>query len=132
MAKLYPYIFSDDARKQAEFYVKALGGEIVSQQTFGEMPGAAEEDKDRVMHLVLQAAGLTFYMADNGANPVIHGNGLQLTLEYPQEEEARKAFEALASEGGRVVMPFQKMFWGTMFGMVEDPFGMKWQVVTEG
>nr|WP_325168587.1 hypothetical protein [Paenibacillus sp. S28] len=47
MAKHMTYIFSEDARAQAEFYVQALGGEIVSVQTHGELPHATEEYKER-------------------------------------------------------------------------------------
>nr|WP_309568669.1 hypothetical protein [Paenibacillus sp. sptzw28] len=28
-------------------------------------------------------------------------------------------------------MPFERMFWGTMFGRLEDPFGVRWQIATE-
>lgn len=28
-------------------------------------------------------------------------------------------------------MPFEKQFWGSMSGMVEDPFGIRWQIATE-
>jgi PhnB protein len=130
MAKLYSYIYSEDARGQAEFYAKALGGEIESVRTFADAPQASDDIKDKVMHLVLKAAGLTFYMADNVMEPIRRGNGLDLTLEFASEEEARRAFEGL-SQGGKVMMPFQRMFWGTMFGRAEDPYGVRWQVVTE-
>lgn len=130
MAKLTPYLYSSSARKQADFYVKALGGEIVSLQTFADMPGADESAKDRVMHLELHALGLRFFMADSGTDTVNRGLALDLSLEFPSEEEARRIFEAL-SAGGKVIMPFDRMFWGTMFGRLEDPFGVVWQIATE-
>lgn len=130
MAKLSPYIFSQDARKQAEFYAKALNGEILDIKTFADAPGSAQEDKDRVMHLVLKVGEQTIYMADNGLEPVQRGNGMDLTLEFGTEAEARAVFESL-SKGGKVIMPFQRMFWGTTFGRLEDPFGVKWQISTE-
>jgi PhnB protein len=130
MAKLYPYIFSEDARKQAAFYAEALGGEVISIKTFGEMPNASEEMKDKVMHLVLSAVGQHFFMADSVMAPMQQGNQIDLTLEFATEEEARKVFEGLA-QGGKVIMPFDRMFWGAMFGRVEDPFGVRWQIATE-
>jgi PhnB protein len=39
-AKVSVYIFSQDARKQAEFYAKALNGEILDIKTFAEAPGS--------------------------------------------------------------------------------------------
>jgi len=129
MANLYPYIFSQNAKEQAEFYAIALKGEIINVQTFKDAPQANEEMKDKVMHLVLQAAGLTFFMADAVMEPVQRGNGLDLTIEFQSEDEAKNAFDRL-SEGGNVLMPFEKTFWGAMFGRVEDRYGVRWQITT--
>ena len=133
MANLYPYIYSDDARKQAEFYANALGGEIILVKTFAELPQTDEQDKerlkDKILHLRLQAAGQVFFMSDSVCEPVQRGNGLDLTLEFAGEEEARRAFEGLAA-GGKVHMPFARQFWGAMSGMVVDPFGVRWQIAT--
>lgn len=131
MSKLSPYIFSQDARKQAAFYAAALNGEIVDVKTFADAPGASEQDKDRVMHLVLKIGEQTIFMADNGSTLVERGNGMDLTLEFSKEAEGRSAFDML-SEGGKVIMPFERMFWGTTFGRLEDPFGVRWQISAEG
>lgn len=88
-ANLYPYIYSEDARKQAEFYAQALNGDIADIRTFADAANEYEHMQDKVMHLVLHAAG------------------------------------------GKVMMPFERMFWGAMFGRVEDPFGVRWQISTE-
>ncbi|WP_309568632.1 hypothetical protein [Paenibacillus sp. sptzw28] len=88
MAQLRPYIFSEDARSQAAFYADALGGEIVDVKTYGDAPHAEESMKDRVMHLVLQAAGQRFYMADSG--PVDRGNGMDLSLNLRQTRKRDK------------------------------------------
>ncbi|RAP74125.1 VOC family protein [Paenibacillus montanisoli] len=128
MTKLRPYLYSENAQEQANFYVEALGGEIISLQTYGEMPGADPEMKDSILHLVLQAAGLLFYMADAG--PIERGNGMDLTLEFETEEEAEDAFRRL-SQDGIVMMPFERMFWGSMFGRVQDKYGVRWQIATQ-
>ena len=130
MATLYPYIFCEDARRQADFYAKAFNGEIVSIQTFADAPHADEQMKDKVMHLTLKAVGHVFFMADSVKDSLQRGNGMDLTLEFKTEEEARKVFEEL-SNGGKVLMPFDRMFWGAMFGRVEDPFGVRWQIAAE-
>lgn len=130
MANLYPYIFSEDARTQADFYAHALNGEVVSVQTFEQAPNVDESIKDKVMHLTLSAADQIFFMADSVQEPVRLGTQVNLVLEYKTEDEARSVFEAL-SEGGHVLMPFEKMFWGAMFGRVEDKYGLTWQITTE-
>jgi PhnB protein len=57
--------------------------------------------------------------------------GFPLSLTFPNEAEAKEAFEALA-EGGEVRMPLGKTFWSPCFGMVEDRFGMGWMVTVAG
>jgi len=37
----------------------------------------------------------------------------------------------IISEQGKVLLPFEKQFWGSMFGIVEDHFGIRWQIATE-
>ncbi|KIL41200.1 glyoxalase [Gordoniibacillus kamchatkensis] len=130
MARLIPYIYGENVREQGEFYAKALNGEIANVLTFGQGPGADPSIADRVMHLVLKAGDLTLFMADSVKGAPVRGSGLDLTLEYKTEAEARRVFEAL-SDGGSVLMPFERMFWGTMFGRLSDRFGVRWQVVTE-
>lgn len=129
MAKLYPYFYSKDAKRQAEFYVNALGGEILSRMTYGQAPGTEESMKDKIIHMAFTAAGANFFIADSMHGPSGYGGGMDLTLEFATEEEARLAFANL-SEGGRVIMALEKQFWGTLFGRLEDPFGVKWQITT--
>jgi len=130
MAKLTPYFSTEDARAQAEFYVQALGGEILQVMTYAQAPGMDDEAlKDKVMHLHLVAGGVTFYMADQVREKIQRGNGMDLNLEFETEEEARSAFEKL-SAGGKVIMPLEMQFWGALFGRIEDKFGVHWQINT--
>ncbi|MCR8635173.1 VOC family protein [Paenibacillus radicis (ex Xue et al. 2023)] len=130
MAKHAPYIFSEDARSQAEFYTKALGGEIQSIMTYGNLPNANEANKDRIMHLSLMAAGVNILMCDSLYEPIRHGNAIHLCLEFSTEAEAREAFDKLA-EGGNIKHPLGMEFWGAMFGQIEDKFGVLWMITTE-
>ncbi|NGM83037.1 VOC family protein [Paenibacillus sp. 7124] len=129
MAKLTPYIFSEDAKSQAAFYTEALGGEILDVMTFADGPDPNPEYKDKVMHLSLKAAGIVFYMCDS-MWAFERGNGLALSLEFPAEAEAYAAFDKLA-EGGKIMEPLKKQFWGAHFGQLEDKYGIIWQVMTE-
>jgi len=130
MAKLTPYFYSEDAKAQAQFYVQALGGEILNQMTYGQAPGTDEAIKDKIIHMVFTAAGVNFYIADTMHEPPGRSSGFDLNLEFKTEEEAQQAFTKL-SEGGRVIMALEKQFWGSLFGRLEDKFGIKWQISTE-
>jgi PhnB protein len=130
MAKLTPYFYSEDAKVQAGFYVQALGGEIRDQMTYGQAPDTDEAIKDKIIHMSFTAAGVEFFMADSMHEPPGRSSVCDLNLEFKTDEEARQAFANL-SEGGRVIMALEKQFWGTLFGRLEDKFGIKWQISTE-
>ncbi|MDT3425120.1 PhnB protein [Paenibacillus forsythiae] len=129
MARLTPYLFSEDARSQAAFYAEALGGEILSVMTFADGPDPNPEYKDKVMHLSFKAAGIPFYMCDS-LWTIERGNGQALLLEFSTQEEAYAAFDKLA-EGGKVIDALKQQFWGAHFGQLEDKYGVTWQVMTE-
>ncbi len=129
MAKLTPYFYSENAREQAAFYVSALGGEIQQQMTYGDAPGTDESMKDKIIHMVFTAAGVTFYIADTMNHSRGMTSGLDLCLEFATDEEAQAAFAKLSS-GGTVMMPLERQFWGSLFGRIQDKFGIKWQITT--
>jgi PhnB protein len=129
MAKHTTYIMSEDAKAQAEFYVHALGGEIHSVMTHGQLPGSKEELKDKVVNLSLTAAGVRFLMSDSVFEPVVRGNAIHISMEFEAEAEAREAFDRLA-EGGRVMLPLEPAFWGALYGQLEDKYGVRWMVTT--
>lgn len=125
MPKLTPYIFSQNAREQSAFYAAALGAELISVRTFGEIPGFPEERKDSIMHLVMQLGEIQLFMAD--ADIVQSGTQLDLAVEFETEDQARQAFDAL-SRGGQVLMQMESMPWGTLLGRVQDRYGLRWQI----
>jgi len=131
MAKHTTYMMSEDARAQAEFYVHALGGEILSVVTHGQLPEAKEELKDKVVNLSMMAGGINFLMSDSVFEPIIQGNALNLCLEFATEPEAREAFDKLA-EGGYVKHPLEPAFWGALFGHIQDKYGVMWMITTVG
>ncbi|WP_274648904.1 VOC family protein [Paenibacillus humicola] len=129
MAKLTPYIFSEDAKAQADFYIEALGGKMNSILLHGDLPDAKEEMKDKVMHLCVEAAGVSIFMSDIANMQVSRGDFINLALEFGAEAEAYAAFEKL-SEGGVVHDPLKPAFWGSLFGRLQDKFGVSWMITT--
>lgn len=130
MAKHTTYFFSEDAKAQAEFYTRALGGEILSVMTYGQLPDSKEEIKDKVVHLNMIAGGVTFLMSDSIFEPITRGNAINQCLEFSTEAEAHEAFDKL-SEGGTVKDALKPAFWGALFGLLEDKFGVMWMITTE-
>ncbi|GKU76325.1 VOC family protein [Paenibacillus sp. L3-i20] len=126
MATLMPFLFSEDSRAQANFYMEALGGQINSIQTHAESPMSNDAIKDKIMHMCFTAGGVSFFMADS-LEPLTRGNGISLNLEFKSGTEGRKAFDNLA-EGGTVRHPLEPVFWGGLYGDLEDKYGVMWMI----
>ena len=45
-------------------------------------------------------------------------------------DEADRLFAGLA-EGGEVIMPLQATHWSPRYGVVRDPFGIRWEINCE-
>lgn len=129
MEAIVPYLtFNGNARAAFEFYAKALGGEILHLQTFGEVnPDAEEADKNRVMHAILKAGELTIMTSDTRSSDhhVNGGDMISLSMNFTDENTINNTFEALA-EGATIVMPLQDTFWNARFGILKDRFGIQW------
>ncbi|GGD96318.1 VOC family protein [Paenibacillus nasutitermitis] len=130
-AQLTPYLLSEDARTQAETYKQALGGEIHSVMTHGQIPGTPEAIKDKVMHMVMTVAGEnTLFLSDAFEQAGGRRNSIALTLAFESETEARQIFANLV-EIGEVKYPFDPQPWGGYYGEVADKFGITWQIVKQ-
>ncbi|MBD2871350.1 VOC family protein [Paenibacillus arenilitoris] len=130
MGVLKPYLLSEDARAQADFYVQALGGEIMFLSTHGELMGAQNELKNKVVHMcVVVAGGNPIFMAD-AIEPIAQGTNFSLSIEYKTEAEARDAFDKI-SAGGRVKYPFALQPFGLYLGEAADQFGVIWMITAE-
>ncbi len=129
MEAIIPYLtFNGQARAAFEFYAKALGGQLLSLQTFGDVnPHAEEADKDRVMHAILKAGNLTIMTSDTrSADQLVQrGEMISLSINFTDEKTINDTFEAL-SEGSTIVMPLQDTFWDARFGILKDRFGIQW------
>lgn len=128
MEAIIPYLnFNGNASEALGFYSKALNGEVVFKQTFGESPmESSESQKNKIMHASFKAGGLQFLVSDTmEGQPVTGGTNLSLSLNFEDVNELNKTFAAL-SEGGKVTMELQDTFWGARFGMLTDKYGFNW------
>jgi PhnB protein len=129
MTTLNPYLkFNDDTCREAmEFYKSIFGGEH-TYMTLGDSPMASEmppETHNKVMHVEFKAPGILFYASDMMRDKATVGDNVGLSLNYTDLDEQKKHFEMLA-EGGEIFMPLEKAFWGSIFGVVTDKYGIEW------
>lgn len=131
MAKMSPSIrFNDEkCREGMNFYKSVFGGELNFMTAKGtpmekEMPA---DKLDLVMHSTLTKGSWTLIGSDMMRDRAIIGDHVGIMLECDSEEELNSAFKML-SEGGEVFMPPELAFWGAVFGVVTDKYGVEWML----
>lgn len=137
MPQINPYInFKGNCEEAFNFYKSVFGGEFPYVGRYKDMPPAegqqaSQIDSDKIMHISLPISKETVLMgSDVGgdwAKHTVEGNNIQLSINAESEDEAKRIFEGL-SAGGQVKMPLGKTFWGALFGMFTDKFGINWMV----
>jgi PhnB protein len=126
---LTPYLnFNGNTAEAMKFYQSILGGEL-KMQTFGEANMAeTPKEKDLIVHAALKSDNLSIMASDgHPSQQVQFGDNVHLSLTGQENDRLTQIFNQLA-QGGQVDMPLAKQFWGDMFGMVTDKFGVHWMV----
>lgn len=130
MTSITAYLsFKGQCTEAMNFYQSCLGGNLTIQRV-GESPVAAqcpESIHDQVMHASLISGGIMLLGSDmeHTKYPITKGNQIGLCIQCSSEEEIKTFFTKL-SEGGKIIEPLQKQFWGALFGELEDRFGIRW------
>jgi len=139
MARVSTYLnFANQTEEAFLFYQSIFGGEFIGGiNRFGEMPPTEgmpplpEKDKNLVLHMALPILGGFVLMGSDAPESmgfnVNYGNNVHINLETDTREETDRLFHAL-SDGGKITMPLQDMFWGDYFGSCTDKFGVQWMV----
>lgn len=135
MAAINPYLtFNGNCEEAFNFYKSVFGGEFPYLGRFNEMPAEykiPEDQGEKIMHVSLPIGNGTVLMGSDNSKEygeaTIIGNNFSISLNTDSEDEAKRLFDAL-SAGGKVSMPLEKTFWGALFGMLVDKFGIQWMV----
>ncbi|HVZ57135.1 MAG TPA: VOC family protein [Chitinophagaceae bacterium] len=135
MPTIHTYLnFSGTTEEAFRFYQSVFGGEFRNLQRYRDTPFAdkvAGADKDKIMHIALPVGAHSVLMGTDslpGMGPALQvGNHCHLSLDVSSEQEARQLFDGL-SRGGQVTMPLEMSFWGALFGMFTDRFGVSWMI----
>lgn len=138
MAKTSTYLnFSRNTEEAFNFYKSVFGGEFAGGtiHRMGDVPPQegqpklAEEDKNLVMHIGLPILGGHMLMGTDAPESVgfkvTFGNNIYINLEPDTRADTDRLFQAL-SDGGKIQMPLQEMFWGDYFGSCTDKYGVQW------
>ncbi|GAA5163173.1 VOC family protein [Viridibacterium curvum] len=137
MVKMNTYLnFPGTAEEAFNFYKSIFGGEFGMLSRYKDGPpmeGAgplSPELGEKILHVSLPI-GDNMLMASDAVPPmcppVTMGTNVSISLHPDSEAEGKRLFDAL-SAGGEIQCPYQPMFWGAVYGMCTDKFGIQWMV----
>ncbi len=126
-----PYLFfNGDCKDAMTFYQQCLGGTL-KLTTVAETPMADQMPADKrnmIMHSSLMLEGVALLMAsDDIMGGTKDGSRIVLSMGFNNENDINDAFNKL-SEGGKIIHPVTKEFWGAFFGQFVDQFGIQWMM----
>ena len=139
MARTSTYLnFARSTEEAFNFYKSVFGTEFVGGiARFSDVPvqegqpAMRDEDKQLVMNVQLPILDGHLLMGTDAPESMgfqlNQGNNVYITLDPDTRAEADRLFAAL-SDGGKVEMGLEEMFWGDYFGSLVDKFGVRWMV----
>jgi PhnB protein len=135
MVKIHPSLmFSGTCSDAFRRYASLFGGDIVFLLTYAESPLAQQvppEWRDKVWFGRLRAGGLDVTGGDIPPRAIYEEpRGFSMVIGVANADEADRLFAGLA-EGGEVIMPLQATHWSLRYGVVRDPFGIRWEINCE-
>ncbi len=125
MHSLTPHIVCDGAAAAIEFYKKAFDAVEMFR-----LPGP----DGKLVHASIRIGDSMLMLVDEfpemgGRGPKRIG-GSPVTIHLSVKDAAAVMRQAEAA-GATVKMPLADMFWGALYGVLEDPFGHSWSVATQ-
>lgn len=120
-------MFNGNCEEAINYYAKHLNGNILQMQRYGDSPQpGSEAHKDKILHGMMDLQGLMIMFSDSmEQRNVTFGDNFSIALDFDSEGELNRAYDAL-STGGQVTMAPQDTFWGALFAMCTDKFGINW------
>ena len=101
---------------------------------FKDMPPSEDmpvtpEMENMVMHGSIKFNDTLMMFSDvppGAPQEVKFGNNISMMINSQSFDELKGYFDSIAKEG-EIIMPYEKTFWSSGYGMVTDKFGITWQ-----
>jgi len=126
MKGVIPYLaMNGNAGAAADFYGRAFGA-----RELGRMP--LDDQPEKFMHVQVVINGGALMMTDysmssaTDAPPMASGH-LQLVV-----NDGQGWWDRAVAAGCAVEAPYERQSWGDDWGLLRDPFGIRWAVLTPG
>lgn len=122
--------FNGQCQEAFEFYEKVLNGKIGTMLCYGDSPASnnvPDEWHQKIVHANIVLNGIEIAGCDLLDEQYERSKGFYILLSIENEAEIESVFNNLSKEG-TIVMPLQKTFWSSNYGIVVDQFGISWKL----
>ena len=122
--------FAGNCHEIIEFYKTTIGAEVEKIAYAKDAPAevSATMPPNFVMFSQIKIFGAIVSLTDGCENPPTENNHT-FTVIFDTTDEVAEAFNKLV-EGGKVIEPLAKQFWGELTGMLTDRYGVNWCLMT--
>ena len=124
--------FDGNCDEAISFYKEVLGAEVKEIAYFKDAPDTSWVEEplppNFVMHSEILVLGTVLNMTDGGEKKP-SGENFSFMITKETDDEVTVLYNKLL-DGGKVIEPLGATFYASMYGMVEDKFGVAWQVIT--
>jgi len=126
--------FNGNCREAVNFYADVFNSEVKNLMKASEAPAdpnyqIKEADKDLIMYAEVKIGDKNIMFMDMSSDyPITVGNNINPTLNLSNKDEINRIFNQL-KEGGKVFVEPSKAFFSEWYCMVEDKFGIIWQIL---
>jgi PhnB protein len=125
MRGVIPYVgYGGRAEEALAFYARAFGATDLGRMPDAEKPG-------RLMHAQVEINGGAFMLTDMGCEEGGQGGVGNMHMQLVVED-GRLWWDRALAAGCTVEMPYERQFWGDDWGLLVDPFGIRWAVLQPG
>lgn len=126
--------FPGNCSEAIALYQKAFNITIDSIEYFRDAPvdssmSISEDEQNKVMHAELTICGSRVNMSDSKPDEIIAGNIIVLNVFFDSGDDVCKAFNIL-KENGKIYVELGPQFFSSMYGSLEDRFGIRWQLIS--
>lgn len=129
--RMVPYIYLNGNAEEAMNFYKELFkvGKMEIMRYKETNPNLADTPwGDKVIHGSLKHDVFELFFSDMQENSVaLPAGNISLTLDFDNEEEIRRVYEALA-KGGKIDMSLDYTFWDALYGSLSDKYGVHWDL----
>lgn len=115
MKSASPFVIVDNCKEAIEYYQNIFGGEVK----------ILNEHAGKLMHAELHLGSSLIHFADSMGKVFSKGENVKIILQFEYEDEIKKAYQALSSEG-QVVVELQETFFGALHADLTDKNNIEW------